>query len=168
MTTALLTDHYELTMLQAALADGTAHRRSVFELFARRLPTGRRYGVVAGTGRLLDALESFRFDADAVAWLRERRVVDETTCDWLADYRFTGDVWGYAEGDLYFPASPVLVVEGTFAEAVVLETLFLSIQHPGEGGTLANPVSDWPDGRSAPPRPSVVAIRKRGGGRVGS
>jgi nicotinate phosphoribosyltransferase len=127
VTTALLTDHYELTMLQAALADGTAHRRSVFELFARRLPTGRRYGVVAGTGRLLDALESFRFDADAVAWLRERRVVDETTCDWLADYRFTGDVWGYAEGDLYFPASPVLVVEGTFAEAVVLETLFLSI-----------------------------------------
>ncbi|GAA0206269.1 nicotinate phosphoribosyltransferase [Cytobacillus oceanisediminis] len=127
VTTALLTDHYELTMLQAALADGTAHRRSVFELFARRLPTGRRYGVVAGTGRLLDALESFRFEADAVAWLRERRVVDEATCDWLADYRFTGDVWGYAEGDLYFPASPVLVVEGTFAEAVVLETLFLSI-----------------------------------------
>lgn len=127
VTTALLTDHYELTMLQAALADGTAHRRSVFELFARRLPAGRRYGVVAGTGRLLDALESFRFDADAVSWLRERRVVDEATCDWLADYRFTGDVWGYAEGDLYFPASPVLVVEGTFAEAVVLETLFLSI-----------------------------------------
>lgn len=127
VTTALLTDHYELTMLQAALADGTAHRRSVFELFARRLPAGRRYGVVAGTGRLLDALESFRFDADAIAWLRERRVVDEATCDWLADYRFTGDVWGYAEGDLYFPASPVLVVEGTFAEAVVLETLFLSI-----------------------------------------
>ncbi len=127
MTTALLTDHYELTMLQAALADGTAHRHSVFELFARRLPTGRRYGVVAGTGRLLDALEDFRFDADTVTWLRERGVVDDTTCDWLADYRFTGDVWGYPEGELYFPASPVLVVEGTFAEAVVLETLFLSV-----------------------------------------
>ncbi len=127
MTTALLTDHYELTMLQAALADGTAHRHSVFELFARRLPTGRRYGVVAGTGRLLDALEDFRFDPGTVAWLRERGVVDNTTCDWLADYRFTGDVWGYPEGELYFPASPVLVVEGTFAEAVVLETLFLSV-----------------------------------------
>ncbi|WP_308207069.1 nicotinate phosphoribosyltransferase [Aeromicrobium sp. CnD17-E] len=127
MTTALLTDHYELTMLQAALADGTAHRHSVFELFARRLPTGRRYGVVAGTGRLLDALEDFRFDPGTVAWLRERGVVDDTTCDWLADYRFTGDVWGYPEGELYFPASPVLVVEGTFAEAVVLETLFLSV-----------------------------------------
>lgn len=127
MTTALLTDHYELTMLQAALADGTAHRHSVFELFARRLPTGRRYGVVAGTGRLLDALEDFRFDPGTVAWLRERGVVDDPTCDWLADYRFTGDVWGYPEGELYFPASPVLVVEGTFAEAVVLETLFLSV-----------------------------------------
>jgi nicotinate phosphoribosyltransferase len=127
VTTALLTDHYELTMLQAALADGTAHRHSVFELFARRLPTGRRYGVVAGTGRLLDALEDFRFDPGTVAWLRERGVVDDTTCDWLADYRFTGDVWGYPEGELYFPASPVLVVEGTFAEAVVLETLFLSV-----------------------------------------
>ncbi|MCX6405399.1 MAG: nicotinate phosphoribosyltransferase [Propionibacteriales bacterium] len=127
MTTALLTDHYELTMLQAALADGTAHRHAVFELFARRLPTGRRYGVVAGTGRLLDALEEFRFDTDTVGWLRERGVVDDATCDWLADYRFTGDVWGYPEGELYFPASPVLVVEGTFAEAVVLETLFLSV-----------------------------------------
>ena len=50
-STALLTDHYELTMLQAALRSGTAHRRSVFELFARRLPEGRRYGVVAGVGQ---------------------------------------------------------------------------------------------------------------------
>ncbi len=127
MTTALLTDHYELTMLRAALADGTAHRRSVFELFARRLPTGRRYGVVAGTGRLLDALEQFRFTEAEVAWLRDHDVVDATTADWLADYRFSGDVWGYGEGDLYFPGSPVLVVEGTFAEAVVLETVLLSI-----------------------------------------
>ncbi|MGJ9413381.1 nicotinate phosphoribosyltransferase [Aeromicrobium sp. CF4.19] len=127
MTTALLTDHYELTMLQAALADGTAHRRSVFELFARRLHAGRRYGVVAGTGRLLDALEDFRFDEAAVAWLRENDVVDGVTADWLGDYRFSGDVHGYAEGELFFPGSPVLVVEGSFAEAVVLETVFLSI-----------------------------------------
>ena len=59
-TTALLTDHYELTMLQAALHSGAASRRAVFEVFARHLPHGRRYGVVAGTGRLLDALERFR------------------------------------------------------------------------------------------------------------
>lgn len=126
-TTALLTDHYELTMLQAALARGTAGRRSVFEVFARRLPGGRRYGVVGGTGRFLDALEAFRFDDAALAFLEEQNVVDTPTLAWLSDYRFTGDVWGYGEGETYFPNSPLLVVESTFAEAVLLETLVLSV-----------------------------------------
>lgn len=126
-STALLTDHYELTMLQAALAAGTADRRSVFELFSRRLPEGRRYGVVAGVGRALDALERFRFDDEALAALRTGRVVDAETLARLADLRFTGDIWGYAEGEAYFPHSPVVVVESTFAEAVLLETLLLSI-----------------------------------------
>jgi nicotinate phosphoribosyltransferase len=124
-TTALLTDHYELTMLQAALAAGTAHRRSVFELFPRRLPEGRRYGVVAGVGRALDALEHFRFDDEVLAVLED--VVDGPTLDWLASYRFTGDISGYAEGEAYFPYSPLLTVEAPFAEAVLLETLLLSI-----------------------------------------
>ncbi|MCW2771169.1 MAG: nicotinate phosphoribosyltransferase [Aeromicrobium sp.] len=126
-STALLTDRYELTMLQATLRDGTAHRRSVFELFGRRLSGGRRYGVVAGIGRALDALEEFRFGPDELAWLADAEVVDADTIAWLADYRFTGDVWGYPDGELYFPQSPVLIVEGTFAECVVLETVFLSI-----------------------------------------
>ena len=127
LPTALLTDHYELTMVQAALARGTAHRRSIFEVFARRLPEGRRYGVVGGTGRLLDAIARFRFDQAALADLERRAVVDEPTLSWLADYRFTGDVWGYGEGECFFPYSPLLVVEASFAEAVVLETVVLSI-----------------------------------------
>jgi nicotinate phosphoribosyltransferase len=122
---ALLTDHYELTMVQAARQAGTAERKAVFELFPRRLPQGRRYGVVAGVGRALDAIESFRFDAAALASLEG--VVDPDMLDWLASYRFSGDVWGYAEGEAYFPYSPLLVVEGTFAEAVLLETVLLSI-----------------------------------------
>jgi nicotinate phosphoribosyltransferase len=125
--TALLTDHYELTMLQAALADGAGERRSVFEVFARRLPDGRRYGVVGGTGRLLAVIERFRFDDDALADLERRRVVDSPTLGWLSDYRFTGDVWGYGEGECFFPYSPLLVVEGSFAQAVILETLILSV-----------------------------------------
>jgi nicotinate phosphoribosyltransferase len=124
-STALLTDHYELTMLQAALRSGTAARRSVFELFPRRLPEGRRYGVVAGVGRALDALEDFRFDDDVLAALED--VVDDATRRWLSTYRFSGDVSGYAEGETYFPYSPLLIVEGSFAEAVVLETVLLSI-----------------------------------------
>ena len=122
---ALLTDHYELTMVQAARQAGTADRRAVFELFARRLPQGRRYGVVAGVGRALDAIESFRFDAPTLASLEA--IVDADMLGWLASYRFSGDVWGYAEGEAYFPHSPLLVVEGTFAEAVLLETVLLSI-----------------------------------------
>ncbi|TQM63702.1 nicotinate phosphoribosyltransferase [Humibacillus xanthopallidus] len=126
-STALLTDHYELTMLQAALASGEAHRRCVFEAFARRLPDGRRYGVVGGTGRILEALEDFRFGDDELRFLTDAEVVDRATLDWLASYRFTGDVSGYAEGECYFPGSPVLVVESSFAEGVLLETLVLSI-----------------------------------------
>ncbi|MGW7606273.1 nicotinate phosphoribosyltransferase [Streptomyces sp. NPDC054766] len=126
-STALFTDQYELTMLQAALAAGTAERRSVFEVFTRRLPEGRRYGVVAGTGRVLDAVENFRFDEDVLGFLRERGIVDEPTLEWLASYRFGGDIWGYPEGEAYFPGSPVLRVEGSFAECVLLETVILSI-----------------------------------------
>lgn len=123
----MFTDHYELTMLQAALANGTAQRRCTFELFGRRLPDGRRYGVVAGTGRVLDAIENFTFDDQAVDFLRRHQIVDEDTCRWLAQWRFSGDVSGYAEGEVYFPGSPIMVVNGTFADCIVLETVLLSI-----------------------------------------
>jgi nicotinate phosphoribosyltransferase len=126
-STGLLTDHYELTMLQAAIGSGAASRRSVFELFPRRLPPGRRYGVVAGVGRALDAIEAFHVTGAEIDFLREQAIVDEPTLSYLADYRFGGNIWGYAEGETYFPYSPLLVVESTFAEAVLLETVLLSI-----------------------------------------
>jgi nicotinate phosphoribosyltransferase len=125
VTTALLTDKYELTMLAAAMHDGSVERRTTFEVFARRLPDGRRYGVVAGTARFVEALAQFRFDDTALASLEE--FLDRETLAYLAHYRFRGDVDGYAEGELYFPGSPVLSVHGTFGECVVLETLALSI-----------------------------------------
>ncbi|WP_158017697.1 nicotinate phosphoribosyltransferase [Mycobacterium basiliense] len=121
----LLTDKYELTMLAAALRDGTADRRTSWDVFARRLPLGRRYGVVAGTGRLLELLPQFRFDDQACQLLAE--FLDPDTVDYLRDFRFGADIDGYAEGELYFPGSPVLSVHGSFAECVLLETLVLSI-----------------------------------------
>jgi nicotinate phosphoribosyltransferase len=127
MDTALFTDRYELTMLEAALTDGAAHRQCVFEVFTRRLPEGRRYGVVAGTSRLLQEIAEFRFTDADLAYLAEHDIVGERSREWLAGYRFAGDVDGYAEGELYFPGSPVLTVTGSFAEAVVLETLVLSV-----------------------------------------
>src|SRR3984957_8955714 len=114
-------------MIRAALEGGTAGRRTVFEMFARQLPAGRRYGVVAGTGRFLAALARFRFGLAELDFLRGTGVIDEPTAAYLAGYRFTGNIWGYGEGECYFPASPILVVDGSFAEAVILETLALSI-----------------------------------------
>ncbi|HEY2428914.1 MAG TPA: nicotinate phosphoribosyltransferase [Acidimicrobiales bacterium] len=126
-STAFLTDQYELTMLDGALRSGVASHRASFEVFARQLPPGRRYGVVAGTGRLLEALERFRFTDDHLGWLASRRVVSPEAIGWLREYRFSGDVRGFVEGELYFPDSPVLTVDADFGEAVLLETLVLSI-----------------------------------------
>ncbi|TVR35861.1 MAG: nicotinate phosphoribosyltransferase [Nitriliruptor sp.] len=126
-STGLLTDRYELTMLDAALQDGSGDRRCVFEVFARSLPEGRGYGVVAGTSRLLDALGRFSFGDEQLRYLEDAGVVSPTTLDWLATYRFTGDIYGYREGELYVPDSPILTVVGSFAETVLLESLVLSI-----------------------------------------
>ena len=126
-STSLLTDMYELTMLDAALKDGTAHRRCTFELFGRRLPATRRFGVVAGTGRILEALERFEFDAEQIDWLRDQGIISEEAAQFLTTWRFSGDIWGYAEGECYFSGSPLLTVEGTFADCTLLETLLLSI-----------------------------------------
>lgn len=127
MTTALRTDRYELTMVEAALRSGRAGRECVFEVFGRRLPGERRYGVLAGTGRVLDAITAFRFGRAELDWLADERVVDDATLAFLADYRFTGQVEGYREGEVYVPGSPVLTVRGSFAEAVLLETVVLSV-----------------------------------------
>lgn len=126
-STALLTDKYELTMVDAALQSGMAERKTVFELFGRRLPPSRRFGVVAGTGRIMEALTRFRFDDDQIAWLDSQGFLAEETLEYLANYKFSGNIHGYREGEVYFPGSPLLTVEGTFAEATLLETLFLSI-----------------------------------------
>jgi nicotinate phosphoribosyltransferase len=147
-STALFTDQYELTMVQAALKAGTADRHSVFEAFTRRLPEGRRYGVVAGVGRVLDAVENFRFDDEMLTFLRDRNIVDGPTLAWLEDYRFSGDIWGYPEGEVYFPGSPILRVEGSFAECVLLETVILSIlNHDSAVAAAASRMSAAAGGR---------------------
>jgi nicotinate phosphoribosyltransferase len=125
-STALLTDRYELTMVQAARHSGLSGRECVFEVFSRQLPAGRRFGVLAGTGRLLEDLQSFRFSDCELNWLRQNQVVDSGTIDYLANFKFSGNIWGYREGEAYFSYSPVLVVEAPFEEGVLLETLILS------------------------------------------
>lgn len=125
-STSFLTDKYELTMLEAALADGTADRMCTFEVFSRKLPNERRYGVVAGTARVLRAIKDYVFTEEQLASLD---FLNDQTLEYLRNFRFSGQVDGYREGDIYFPYSPLLTVRGTFAECVVLETVTLSIMN---------------------------------------
>lgn len=113
-------------MLEAALADGTANRQCTFEVFSRRLPNERRYGVVGGTARVLRAIQDYVFTEEQLATLD---FLNDNTLEYLRDFRFRGQVDGYREGELYFPYSPLLTVSGTFAECVVLETVILSIMN---------------------------------------
>jgi nicotinate phosphoribosyltransferase len=126
-STAFLTDKYELTMLQAALQSGTAYQRATFDLFARKLPEGRRYGVVGGINRAIEAVKNFTFTDEQLAFLENDPVILPTTVEYLRNYMFTGKIVGYREGDLYFPNSPILTVEGNFGDSVLLETVLLSI-----------------------------------------
>ncbi|MEM7325473.1 MAG: nicotinate phosphoribosyltransferase [Actinomycetota bacterium] len=162
-STALLTDRYELTMLDAALRSGQATKRSVFELFTRGLPEHRGYGVVAGTARALDAIGRFTFADDELSWLADNKVISPDALTYLSTYRFTGDIWGYREGDLYGANSPVLTVEAPFAEAVVLETVLLSIfNHDAAVASAVARMVDAADGRA------VIEGGARRGHEIGS
>ena len=147
---ALMTDMYEYTMLDACLKDGTANRKCVFEIFTRHLPLGRHYGVAAGQGRILDALEKFHLDDNDLKFLADRKVVSPETIKWLENFHFSGSIKGYREGEMFFPNSPILQVEGTFGECTLLETLLLSILNYDSPSPPPRPA--WP-----PPRRTVRA-----------
>jgi nicotinate phosphoribosyltransferase len=127
MNAALLTDKYEFTMATATRTSGAAGRMATFEVFARSVPGDRRFGVVAGTQRLIELIESIRFDADTVDWLVEDGAIDIETAPWLANYQFDGTIDGYREGELWFGHSPILTITAPFAVGTLLETLILSV-----------------------------------------
>lgn len=127
VSVALYTDRYELTMVQAALHSGKASRPCVFEVFTRSLPSGRRFGVLGGVDRVLDAVANFRFTPSQLEYLASNSIVNAQTLKFLESYKFQGSITGFREGEIFFPHSPVLTVEGTFADAVMLETVILSI-----------------------------------------
>ena len=124
---AVMTDLYEYTMLNASLKDGTANRKCIFNIFARHLPYGRRYGVVAGIGRIAEYLKDFRPKESEIGFLRDNNFISDETAKWLENYHFSGTIRAYREGETYFSQSPIVQVEGTFGECVLLETLFLSV-----------------------------------------
>jgi len=159
MTTAFFTDRYELTMVEAALHSDRATCPAAFEVFTRRLPDRRPWGVFAGLGRLVDALAEFHFGPDELEWLDRTAVVGAPTLEWLSTYHFSGQIHAYREGELYTAGSPVLTVEGTFAEAVLLETLVLSILNFDSAVASAASLITW----AAAERPVIEMGSRRVG-----
>ncbi len=124
----LLTDLYELTMAAGYLQTRFA-ARATFELFARSLPPRRNYLVAAGLEQALEFLENVRFAPEEVAYLRQHpvfRQVHDDFFEFLANFRFTGDVWAMPEGTVVFAGEPILRVTAPVAEAQILETALLA------------------------------------------
>lgn len=126
-STSLHTDRYELTMLDAAIGDGTAQRPATFEAFYRRTPNGLDHVVMAGANRITSAVENFRFGPDEIRYLTEESFLTPATLNWLKTFRFTGTLTVAADGTRLAPNTPAVTVDGTFAECVILETIILSI-----------------------------------------
>ncbi len=125
---ALLTDLYQLTMLQAYVAE-EMHDVAVFDLFARRLSKQRNYLIACGLDDALTYIESLHFDDDALAWLDTLGKFKVNFLEYLANFRFTGDVYGVPEGTVMFPNEPIVEVVAPLPEAQIVETYILNQIH---------------------------------------
>ncbi len=123
---ATYTDLYQLTMAQAYFLNGQSDDLTVFDYFFRRLPFRGGYAIFAGLEDLLELLPQFRFDEDDLTFLKENRFHPEFI-RFLQDFSFTGTIYSSREGDLVFPARPVLQVEANIVEAQLIETILLNI-----------------------------------------
>jgi nicotinate phosphoribosyltransferase len=124
----LITDLYELTMAAAYFENGL-HHRAVFELFTRKLPTGRNYMIVAGLEQALEYLSTLRFSSDQLDYLREHpsfKNVSREFFQHLGDLKFTGDVWAMPEGTAAFGMEPLVRITAPIIEAQIVETFLLS------------------------------------------
>ena len=124
----LFTDLYEVTMAQAYWAQGMSGT-VVFETFFRKLPPGRSYLMAAGLPDVLDFLEAFRFEEKDLEYLRSLALFRDAFLQWLAELRFTGEVWAVPEGTVVFPNEPIVQVIAPIAEAQLVETLVLNQIH---------------------------------------
>jgi putative nicotinate phosphoribosyltransferase len=148
---ALFTDKYELTMLDALVREGRHKAPATFEVFARRLQPGFRYGVFAGLGRLLPMIKDFYFDAATLDTLfpMAKEELSEETFHYLCEFVFKGTIESYTEGNLYFPHSPVMQVSGELGQCLLLETLILSVlNHDSAIASKAARIRSVADGRT--------------------
>jgi nicotinate phosphoribosyltransferase len=127
-TSGLLTDLYQLTMLDGYLNAGM-HDTAVFEFFARKLPEHRHFLMTAGLEQLLDYLEVLSFDADEIEWLASTERFSSGLLDYLGDFRFRGEVRAMPEGTVCFGNEPTVQVIASLPEAQLIETRLINLIH---------------------------------------
>ena len=126
LSSPLLTDHYQLMMLESYL-EQDMQETAVFELFVRKLPRGRNFMVAAGLEQTLDFLENLKFSPEELTWLAPR--FGSSLIAYLEQFRFTGDVHAMPEGTLFFPDEPILRVTAPLPQAQLVESRIMNLMH---------------------------------------
>ena len=145
----MLCDFYELTMSQGYFKSGYKDRITYFDLFFRRCPDGGGFAIAAGLEQIIDYIQDLHFSSEDIEYLRSRNMFSEEFLAYLADFRFTGDIWAVPEGTPIFPHEPIITVRAPAIEAQLIETfLLLCINHQSLIATKANRVVRAAQGRT--------------------
>ena len=145
----MLCDFYELTMGAGYFANGYTDRITYFDLFFRRCPDGGGFAIAAGLEQIVQYIQELHFDPEDIAYLRERKCFNEDFLNYLANFKFTGDIWAVPEGTPIFPREPIITVRAPAIQAQLVETyLLLCVNHQSLIATKANRVVRAAEGRT--------------------
>ena len=145
----MLCDFYELTMGAGYFANGYTDRITYFDLFFRRCPDGGGFAIAAGLEQIVQYIQKLHFDPEDIAYLRERKCFSEDFLNYLANFKFTGDIWAVPEGTPIFPREPIITVRAPAIQAQLVETyLLLCVNHQSLIATKANRVVRAAEGRT--------------------
>lgn len=144
----MLMDLYELTMSNGIFQSKLKNTVTYFDMFFRRVPDNGGYAIMAGIEQLIDYLNNLHFDKDDIEYLRGLNLFCDEFIDYLADFKFSCDVWAIPEGTPIFPQEPIVTVKGPAIEAMMIETMvLLTINHQSLIATKANRIVRAAEGR---------------------
>lgn len=124
---ALLTDLYELTMMQGYFATGAYKKKVVFDLYYRKNPSGNGYAIAAGLAQAIEYIKGLQFTKEDINYLTSLNIFNDEFIEYLKEFRFTGDIYAIPEGTVVFPHEPLLRVTAPIMEAQLIETALLNI-----------------------------------------
>ena len=145
----MLCDFYELTMSQGYFANGYRDRITYFDVFFRQCPDGGGFAIAAGLEQIVQYIQELHFSAEDIEYLRNRQIFSEEFLEYLANFKFTGDIWAVPEGTPVFPKEPIMTVRAPAIEAQLIETyILLCVNHQSLIATKANRVVRAAEGRA--------------------